>query len=63
MMGFKGRAESTPYAAQVAADAGKKAAEHGVRTLEVEVKGPVRAARAPCALCRRSVSPSPRSAT
>ena len=29
------------YAAQVAAeDAGKKAAEHGVRTLEVEVKGP-----------------------
>ena len=32
---------STPYAAQVAADdAGKKAAEHGVRTLEVEVKGP-----------------------
>ena len=33
--------KSTPYAAQVAAeDAGRKAAEHGVRTLEVEVKGP-----------------------
>src|SRR6266550_1771744 len=33
--------KSTPYAAQVAAeDAGKKAADHGVRTLEVEVKGP-----------------------
>ena len=41
MMGFKGGRKSTPYAAQVAADdAGKKAAEHGVRTLEVEVKGP-----------------------
>jgi small subunit ribosomal protein S11 len=40
-MGFKGGRKSTPYAAQVAADdAGKKAAEHGVRTLEVEVKGP-----------------------
>lgn len=41
MMGFKGSRKSTPYAAQVAAeDAGKKAQEHGVRTLEVEVKGP-----------------------
>ena len=41
MMGFKGSRKSTPYAAQVAAeDAGKKAAEHGVRTIEVEVKGP-----------------------
>ena len=40
-IGFKGSRKSTPYAAQVAAeDAGKKAAEHGVRTLEVEVKGP-----------------------
>jgi small subunit ribosomal protein S11 len=39
--GFKGSRKSTPYAAQVAAeDAGKKAQEHGVRTLEVEVKGP-----------------------
>jgi len=41
MMGFKGSRKSTPYAAQVAAeDAGKKAADHGVRTLEVEIKGP-----------------------
>jgi len=37
-MGFKGSRKSTPYAAQVAAeDAGKKAIEHGMRTLEVEV--------------------------
>ena len=40
-MGFKGSRKSTPYAAQVAAeDAGKKAMEHGMRTIEVEVKGP-----------------------
>ncbi len=41
MMGFKGSRKSTPYAAQVAAeDAGKKALDHGMKTLEVEVKGP-----------------------
>ena len=41
MMGFKGSRKSTPYAAQMAAeDAGKKATEHGVRTLEVNVSGP-----------------------
>ena len=40
-LGFKGSRKSTPYAAQRAAeDAGKKAAEHGMKTLEVEVKGP-----------------------
>lgn len=40
-MGFKGSRKSTPYAAQVATeDAGKKAMEHGVRTVEVEIKGP-----------------------
>lgn len=40
-MGFKGSRKSTPYAAQMAAeDAGKKALEHGMKTLEVEVKGP-----------------------
>ncbi|MBO6674243.1 MAG: 30S ribosomal protein S11 [Devosiaceae bacterium] len=40
-MGFKGSRKSTPYAAQVAAeDAAKKASEHGVKTLEVEVSGP-----------------------
>ncbi len=39
--GFKGSRKSTPYAAQVAAeDAGKKAIEHGVKTLSVQVKGP-----------------------
>ena len=39
--GFKGSRKSTPYAAQVAAeDAGRKAMEHGMRTLEVEVSGP-----------------------
>src|ERR1700744_1359667 len=40
-MGFKGSRKSTPYAAQIAAeDAAKKAQEHGMRTLEVEVAGP-----------------------
>ena len=40
-MGFKGSRKSTPYAAQMAAeDAGKKAQEHGMKTLEVEVRGP-----------------------
>ncbi len=40
-MGFRGSRKSTPWAAQVAAeDAGKKAQEHGVKTLEVEVRGP-----------------------
>jgi small subunit ribosomal protein S11 len=41
LMGFKGSRKSTPFAAQMAAeDAGKKAMEHGMRTLEVEVTGP-----------------------
>ena len=40
-MGFKGSRKSTPYAAQVAAEeAAKKAMEHGMKTLEVEVRGP-----------------------
>jgi small subunit ribosomal protein S11 len=39
--GFKGSRKSTPFAAQVAAeDAGKKAQDHGMKTLEVEVRGP-----------------------
>ena len=39
--GFKGSRKSTPYAAQVAAeDAGRKAREHGMETLEIEVSGP-----------------------
>ena len=40
-MGFKGSRKSTPYAAQLAAeDAGKKAQEHGMRSLDVHVQGP-----------------------
>ncbi len=39
--GFKGSRKSTPYAAQVAADsAAVKALEHGMKTLNVEIKGP-----------------------
>ncbi len=39
--GFKGSRKSTPYAAQMAGeDAGRKAMEHGMKTLEVQVKGP-----------------------
>lgn len=41
MLGFKGSKKSTPYAAQIAAeDAAKKAAEHGMKTVSVIVKGP-----------------------
>lgn len=40
-LGFKGSRKSTPYAAQLAADdAGKKAQEHGLKSLDVEVQGP-----------------------
>ena len=40
-MGFKGSRKSTPFAAQMAAeDVGKKAAEHGVKSVDVEVRGP-----------------------
>jgi len=39
--GFKGSRKSTPYAAQVAGeDVGRKAMEHGMKILEVQVKGP-----------------------
>jgi small subunit ribosomal protein S11 len=41
VMGFKGSRKSTPFAAQLTAeDAAKKAMEHGVRNVEVYVKGP-----------------------
>jgi small subunit ribosomal protein S11 len=41
VQGFKGSRKSTPFAAQMAAeDAAKKAMEHGMRTVEVYVKGP-----------------------
>ena len=39
--GFKGSRKSTPFAAQLAAEeAGKKAMEHGMRHVEVVIKGP-----------------------
>jgi small subunit ribosomal protein S11 len=39
--GFKGSRKSTPFAAQIAAEAaGRKAMEHGMRSLEVQVRGP-----------------------
>jgi len=39
--GFKGSRKSTPFAAQLAAeDVSRKAQEHGMKTLEVEVRGP-----------------------
>ena len=41
MKGFKGSRKSTPYAAQIAAsDAGEKAKNHGVKSLEIHIKGP-----------------------
>jgi small subunit ribosomal protein S11 len=41
VQGFKGSRKSTPFAAQMAAeDAAKKAQEHGMKTVEVYVKGP-----------------------
>ncbi|MBL4618816.1 MAG: 30S ribosomal protein S11 [Alphaproteobacteria bacterium] len=40
-MGFKGSRKSTPYAAQLAAeDAAKKAMDHGMQTVNVQVRGP-----------------------
>jgi len=41
VQGFKGSRKSTPFAAQLAAqDAAKKAMEHGMRNVEVYIKGP-----------------------
>jgi small subunit ribosomal protein S11 len=41
LLGFKGSRKSTPYAAQLAAeDAGRRAQEHGMKEVYVEVKGP-----------------------
>lgn len=40
-VGFKGSRKSTPFAAQTAAEtAGRKAMEHGMRRVEVHVRGP-----------------------
>ena len=41
IVGFKGSRKSTPYAAQLTAeDAGRKAQEHGLKEVDVVVKGP-----------------------
>ena len=41
MMGFKGSRKSTPFAAQMAAEAaGRRAMEHGLKRVDVFVKGP-----------------------
>jgi small subunit ribosomal protein S11 len=41
VVGFKGSRKNTPYAAsQAAEDVAKKAKEHGVKSLEVYIKGP-----------------------
>ncbi len=41
VVGFKGARKGTPFAAQMAAeDCARKAMEHGVRKVDVEVKGP-----------------------
>ena len=40
-LGYKGSRKSTPYAAQMVSEAaGKTAMDHGMKTVEVEVKGP-----------------------
>ena len=58
-MGFKGSRKATPYAAQLAAeDAGKKAQEHGMKSLDVHVQGPGSGRES--ALCLLYTSPSPR---
>ena len=52
--GTKGSRKSTPYAAQIAAEAAaRKAMDHGLREVDVYVKGRAAAARLPCVPCRR----------
>jgi hypothetical protein len=54
--GFKGSRKSTPYAAQMAAeDAGMKARDHGMETVEVWSPVPVRAANRRCAPADRGL--------
>jgi len=62
--GFKGSRKSTPYAAAMSAEiAARKAMEHGMRQVEVYVKGPAPAASRPSARSRRPAWRSPRSPT
>ena len=52
-LGFRGSRKSTPFAAQTAAETAAKAAmEHGLKTVEVYVKGPAPAVRPLSAPCR-----------
>lgn len=53
-LGFKGSRKSTPFAAQMAAEAAAKASmEHGMKTVEVNVKGPGLAARQRSVHCKQ----------
>ena len=62
--GFKGSRKSTPFAAQMAADtAASKAMDNGMRTVGILVKGPVQAARPPCAPSTMRASRSASSVT
>ena len=52
-LGFRGSRKSTPFAAQTAAEtAARLAMEHGMKSVEVYVKGLAPAARPPSAPCR-----------
>lgn len=63
-VGFKGSRKSTPFAAQMAAEsAARRAQEHGMRKVDVFVKGPVPVVRPPSAPCRRPASRSAPSRT
>src|SRR5437868_3005080 len=54
--GFKGSRKSTPFAAQTTAEAtARRAMEHGLKQIEIFVKGPAPAARRPSARCRPPV--------
>ena len=63
-VGFKGSRKSTPFAAQLAAEAaGRRAMEHGVRKVDVVVKGPGSGARRRSAHFRTQASRSSASRT
>jgi small subunit ribosomal protein S11 len=63
-VGFKGSRKSTPFAAQMAAEqAARRAMEHGVRKVDVLVKGPGRVARPPSGPSRTPASRSRASRT
>ena len=63
-VGFKGSRKSTPFAAQMTADAAaREGMEHGLQKVEVFVKGPGSGARRPSARCRRPAWRSSRSRT